>query len=166
MNKNDRRGLNISKNEMATLRKLDKKRNGAYFKIQYYGECNNKVRAAYKGCYNVTKITEISVRKGIKYNALKSVIEKKMEQGYSPSCREPWYYHIDKMLVKHKKEDKYYVALFPNKFGKAKTFYLLNGKRISREELQDMDIMQPAFWNNSDKPTMFTLALDKIINVY
>ena len=94
------------------------------------------------------------------------LFEKRMDLGYVPSNKESWYYHIDKILLKHRNADKYYIGAFPNINGKPDTQYMLNGKPISYQELQAMNIMQPAFWKHKDKPDFMTIGLDKIINVY
>ena len=163
--KNTRKELNLTKKQLETLKLLDAKRNGAYFKIQYYTDCNSKVSAAFKG-NNVTKLTTLSVRKGIDYSKMKSVIARRSSPNYIPSKNQPWFHHIDKMLLKHNKKDQYYVALYPN-YGRPTTMYLLNGMPISKLELQEKGIMQPSFWDKqSKKPEMITLGLDKIVNVY
>ena len=70
------------------------------------------------------------------------------------------------MLLKHNTKEQYYVALYPN-HGKPTTMYLLNGMPISKQELQEKGVMQPSFWKQqSEKPEMMTLGLDKIVNVY
>ena len=164
--KNTRVGLNLTKKQLETLKLLDAKRNGAYFRIQYYTDCNSKILAAFKGSYNVTKLTTMSVRKGIDYSKMKSVIAKRSLPDYVPSNRQPWYHHVDKMLLKHNTKNQYYIALFPN-YGTPTTMYMLNGMPISKQDLKKKGIMQPSFWSQqSEKPTMMTLGLDKIINVY
>ena len=148
------------------LNQLYSKHAGTYFKIQYYTDVNKQISACYKNQYNVTKLTTISIRIGISYDKTKRVINKRMAQGYIPSNRETFYYHLDKILLKHRKENKYYIAAFPNINGKPETQYLLNGKPISYQELKALNIMQPAFWKHKDKPDFMTIGLDKIINVY
>lgn len=156
----------INNKELEILNKLAKKQNGAYFRIQYMTDINSKVSARFKS-YNISKITEMSVRKGINYENLKSVIEEKQNLMYSKREYTPWYSHVDKMLLKSNKKDQYYVALFPNKFGTPKTIYMINGERIEKTQLKELGIMQPSYWNReSEKPKMITLGLDKIINVF
>lgn len=163
--KNTRTGLNLSTKEINTLNALDSKRNGAYFRIQYYTDCNSKISASWRG-HNVTKLTTMSVRKGVSYENLKTVIERRINGEYKPGTRELWYYHIDKMLCKHHTKEQYYVALFPNKYGHADTIYMLDGMPITKQKLQEMGVMQPSFWSKKEKPEMMTLGLDKIVNVY
>ena len=157
----------LTSKEMSNLKKLDQKKNGSYLKLQYLTDCNDKISAKYKGLYNVSKITTISARKGIKYENLKSVIDERNNPNYIPSTKQAWYHHIDTMLCKHNIKEQYYVCLFPNKFGKPKTIYLLNGLPIKKDELIQKGIMQPSFWTQKEnKPKMITLGLDKIIEVY
>ena len=150
---------------MNMLKKLDQKRNGAYFRLQYHKDCSEDIKSKFNGL-SVTKLTTISVRKGIDYNKMKSVIEERNKQGYVPLVKKSNYHYIDKMLLKHNTEDKYNVALFPN-HGKAHTLYFLNNKPVTKQELQEKGIMRESFWKKSGKkPKMITLGLDKITEVY
>lgn len=158
--------LGVPKKQQTILNKLYAKHPGTYFKIQYYTDVNKNVSARYKTQYNVTKLTTMSIRIGISYDKTRRVIEKRMNLGYVPSNRESWYYHIDKILLKHRNEDKYYIGAFPNINGKPDTQYLVNGKPISYQELKTMEIMQPAFWKKKEKPEFLTIGLDKIVTVY
>ena len=163
--KYNRKELKINNKEMQILKELDAKQNGSYFRIQYMTDINKKVSATFRG-HNVTKLTTMSVRKGISYDNLKSVKMSRME---NDTRREytPWYSHIDRMLLKHNTKDQYYVALYPNMFGKPKTIYMLDGMPISKQELQSRGVMQPSYWKQTEiTPTMITLGLDKIIQVY
>ena len=83
----------INNKELEILNKLAKKQNGAYFRIQYMTDINSKVSARFKS-YNISKITEMSVRKGINYENLKSVIEEKQNLMYSKREYTPWYSHV------------------------------------------------------------------------
>lgn len=169
--KNNYANLTMTTEEFNHLIALNKKRNGAYFTIQYYTDCNRQVAAAFKG-HNVTKLTTMSVRKGINYENLKAVKMKRLEQSQNPTQEQStpkkcWYSHIDTMLLKHNdKPNTYYVALFPNPLTKARTMYMFNGIVVSKEKLQQMGVMQPSFWKEKEKPLMITLGLDKIVNVY
>ena len=161
-------------NSLRILNKLSKIRNGAYFKIQYYTDLESHVRAEYKNQYTVTKLTQISVRKGINYENLKAVKQKRLAEamqngGIVESKRESYYNHLDSVLVQHKTSGKLYLQLFPNVNGHAQTQYYLNGKSISAEDLKDKDILRPSYWNRKDsgQPVLtFTLGLDKVTEVY
>ena len=91
--KYNRRNLKLTNKEMQILKELDKKQNGSYFKIQYMTDINNKVSAVFRG-HNVTKLTTMSVRKGIYYENLKSVKQARTENENIRSYT-PWYSHID-----------------------------------------------------------------------
>ena len=159
--------LNIRGDQKEILKKLYAKRNGAYFRISYVTDCNSKVAAIWKG-HNVSKITTMSVRKGISYEHVKAVIEKRaLNQGTQTSTyKGSWFHHIDKTLLKHNNKEAYYVALFPN-HGKKNTRWLFDGKEVTKEFLISNGIMQPSYWKAKEEPlVMFTLGLDKIIDVY
>lgn len=148
------------------LRKLNEKRNGAYFRLQYA----KTVDEVSKKCpgYVVTKVTTISVRKGVDYSKLKSVVERKSNGGVSAApARKPWYHHINKTLVKHNTKDEYYIQVFPNIFGKPHTQYFVNGKSVTLEELKNMGIMNNSFWNKKDtRPECLTIKVSNIIDIF
>lgn len=165
--------LNLSPKEIGILKQLDKIQNGSYFIIQYYTNCNSKVSAKYRGC-NVTKLTTMSVRKGIDYRATKAAIAKKSIANSTNNSsnlqqqKSAWFVHVEdsKVLLKHAIKDQYYLALYPNKFGKAETQYFVNGVPKTKEELIAMQIMQPSYWTNKEKSCDFlTLGLDKVYKV-
>lgn len=159
--------MGITGKQVKVLKELDKIRNGSYFVIQYYTDCNSKVAAAYKN-YNVTKLTTMSVRKGVDYNKTKAALLKRGENPIATPTRPQWYYHVagSKCLLRHASKNQYYIALFPNKFGKATTQYFLNGTPITKEELMQKGIMQPSYWTNKEKEcTFLTLGLEKIYKI-
>lgn len=150
-----------------TLKRIETKKNGAYFKIQYTSDLSSKIAASHKG-NKVTKITTVSVRKGINYSHMKSVQAKRNSADYVPSTRQSWYHKVEghTALLKHNSKEQYYVALFPNINGRPTSQFFLNGKPISAEELKNRGVMQPSYWNNNSKPEMITLALENVINVF
>lgn len=155
----------FSKTEQDILNKIYSKKNGTYFKIQYYTDINDKVSAYYRDRYNVTKLTTISIRKGIDYNKTKKVQNRRKGKEYTP--KNTFFYHIDKTLLKNKKEDKYYIGAFLNIYGKPNTLYMVNGRKVTYEQLKEMGIMQPSFWGKKgEKPDFITIGLDKITEVY
>lgn len=159
--------LNIRGDQKEILKKIYSKRNGAFFRIAYTTDCNSKVAAAWKG-HNVSKITTMSVRKGIDYSNVKAVIERRArgEGANASTYKGSWFHHIDKTLLKHNNKESYYVALFPN-HGKKNTRWLFDGMEVTKEFLISNGIMQPSFWATKSEPlVMFTLGLDKIIDVY
>ena len=164
--------LNIREEQKEILRRLYAKRNGAFFKISFetfYGynekDMSKGVSAAWKG-HVVSKITRTSVRKGINYNNVKAVIEKRAKQeGLQSSVYRPsFYHHIDRTLLKHNEKETYYIALFPNK-GRARCSYKLDGRPISKEKLIELGVMQPSFWKNKESKIMFTPKLENIISI-
>ena len=163
--------LNITEKQKKILEKLYAKKNGAFFNISfetYYGykepNMNAGVSAAWKG-HVVSKTTVTSVRKGIDYNNVKAVKEKRAREGYIPTVKKSNKHYLDKTLLKNNDEEKYFVALFPNK-GKPQTTYKLDGRPITKEKLIELGVMQPSFWKSKSQQPMFTVGLDKIIDVH
>ena len=164
--------LPITAREKEILKKIYAKRNGTWFKLSYETyyentpEKKNGVSAAWKG-HTVSKTTVTSARKGIDYNNVKEVKEKRAREGYTPSQEASNKHYIDKTLLKSNDKNEFFIALFPNK-GKPSCTYKLDGKPISKEKLIELGVMQPSFWKskNGKKPPMYTLGLDKIIDIY
>ena len=148
--------LKLSRHELNILKKLNARKNGTYFCICFETDLNRYLRAGAKG-YNVKKLTITSARKGIDRRSMAGYQEKE-------ATRAPWYHHIDKMLVKHNTQDKYYVQLFPNK-GKPEVRYQVNGRDVSKEELKEMDILIPSYFNKTIDD-MYMIELKNILDVY
>lgn len=138
------------------LKKLNNKRNGAYFKIQYCTSCARDIKSSERN-NTVMKITEMSVRKGINYKNTKGYKEVDNHRG-------SYYNHIDNMILE--KNGKYYLMLYPNKFGKPNSRMYLNGEVISREELRDRGIMRDSYWKEKSRAEVITIGIDKIVNVW
>lgn len=154
------RRIRLSDKNWEILNKLDQKRNGAYFKVKLKSNLRNKVKASQRN-NEVIKITDMSVRKGIKRNNTK--IYKDMQQNYRISTRSPRFKFLTNTLLKSVKEDKYYIALYPN-HGKPKSKYFLNGREVSKNELRD--IMIPSFFTQKElTQDIISPSIDTIIEV-
>ena len=160
----DDNNIKVSQNLFENLLKIYNKQPGSYFSIIFENNLKKYVSRPLQDKYTVTKMTKMSVRALIDYNNLQSTINKRMEQGYTPSMRTPWFHHIDKLLLKHNKEDKFYVMLFPNN-GKTHSVYRVNGDVKTKEELKNMGIMINSYWKE-EKHEVFTEHLENIYEVF
>lgn len=161
----------------ALLKELNKKKNGAWFKIEWTTDLNGKLCAAAKREGRVvTKKVSTTVRKGIRYANMSSVRKRLISEGkfhVDPKTGEThvfsealsWGEWVDgsDVLIKHK--DQYYVRLYtsPNK---PKVQYFLDGIAIAAEELKKLELLQPAYWNRENVEECMTLKIDSVSRIY
>ena len=159
------------------LKELDKRRNGAWFKIEWTTDLNGKLCAAAKReGHVVTKNVSTTVRKGIRYANMASVRQRLISEGkflVDPKTGETyvfpeklsWGEWVDgsDVLIKHK--DQYYVRLYtsPNK---PIVNYFLDGVHISAQELKNKGLLQPAYWNRENVEECMTLKVDNVVKIY
>lgn len=143
--------------EQEVMKALSKIQNGAFFKMSYVSDCSDKVLAAYKTHYNVIKIISSSYRKGIDYKHTKRYVAPIQE-------RKSWFEHVDKTVIRHKTNGNKYLMVFKNPMGKPNVRYFVNSKQVSRQELEEMGIMQPSFFKPSDSDVL-TIRMSNIISI-
>lgn len=159
------------------LKKLNSKKNGAWFKIEWTTDLNGKLCAAAKReGHVVTKEVSTTVRKGIHYANMASVRERLISEGkflVDPKTGEThvipdklsWGEWVDgsNILIKHK--DQYYVRLYtsPNK---PRIQYFLDGIAITAKELKNKGLLQPAYWNRDNVDECMTLKIDNVDKIY
>lgn len=167
------KGIKLTDKQLKVVKMLDKIPNGRNCTVVYKSDCTKHLKAAYSHSgYIVTKLSTIPIQKGIDYSNKKSVQDKRadqIEKYGSIITREPFYEKIDNNVAKHKKAEKYY-ALFglnTNSNAKSVVSFELNGKTISKEDLQNMGILRDSFWKSTaERPAIMTLELDNIIAVF
>lgn len=159
------------------LKELSKKKNGAWFKIQWTTDLNGKLCAAAKReGHVVTKQVSTTVRKGIRYANMASVRQRLISEGkflVDPETGEThvfpeklswgeWVEGSD-VLIKHK--EQYYVRLYtsPNK---PIVNYFLDGVSIAAQELKDKGLLQPAYWTRENVEECMTLKVDSVNKIY
>ena len=159
------------------VKKLNEKKNGTWFKIEWKSDLNSKLCAAAKRSgHVVTKEVSTTVRKGIRYANMASVRKKLISQGkflVDPETGEThvfpeklsWGEWVDgsEVLIKHK--EQYYVRLYtsPNK---PKVKYYLDGMEISKQNLQKLGLLQPAYWSRENVDECLTLKVDNVCAIY
>jgi hypothetical protein len=168
------------------IKNLEGKKNGSYFNMTWYSEV--PVKANFKNIYKIMKVSTGTVRKGINYSNLKSVKQRK--EAFEVALKaEPWKFtqqDIDKhlhvgalpwgnwmqgyknVLIEHiNKQNQYkvYLRLYssPNK---TLTNYLINGKPVTKEQLQKMDVVLNSYWDKKESLDCFNVAIDHIVNIF
>lgn len=157
---------------------LSKQRNGTFVSVTWCSDLKNSVRSAQRSAYKVEKLCSGTFMKGSQYSKRKRVIDKKTEDGDAyidpdtgtekMAMRESFYEAIpgyDYRLFGQGKKDssKKYLLLYPCAHCKSRVKYYVNNKPVTKEELEEMDIMQPSYWKKSDIPLLhMTINLDNI----
>lgn len=161
----EKQGIHLNIVEKRNLEKLNKIPNGRNFKCIYQKDLSDEVYKEFKGLYRIIKISEMSIRKGINYENLKSTKEKRA-QGDTRKDGVFFAHHINQTLMKHNTKDIYYIQAYQNSNGcsKAKTYYKVNGVVKTPQEMQTMKILKASAFSKSH-PEVFTLKLSDIIDV-
>ena len=159
------------------VKKLNEKKNGAWFKVEWSSDLGSKLCASAKreGVI-VTKNVSTTVRKGIRYANMASVRKRLISEGkflVDPKTGEThvfpeklswgeWVEGSD-ILIRHK--GQYYVRLYtsPNK---PHVQYFLNGSAISADELKKRNVLQPAYWNREEANECLTLKVFSVNKIY
>lgn len=149
------------------IAKLATKKNGQFFKASYVSDLPMTAAAKRNGVIAL-KYTTGTFRKGLNYNNLKSVQQKRMD-GTLPSTPEKlpwgsWDARWPGLVIEHK--DKLYVRFYssPNR---PKSTYYLNGKPISKEELMALGVVQNSYWKKGDTaPDCITVNIANIQEIF
>lgn len=117
-----------------------------------------KTRKGVQG--KVEKVTSMSIRAGVDYDAMK-VVKEKRESGELPAENAglPWGQWVAfPYLIAHK--DKHYLRLYPNGNGKIETQYFLNGSPATMEEISSYVLASEL--PKGEKPDCITVSLENI----
>lgn len=151
--------------------KLSTKRNGQFFKMSWCTDVKLTSKAASEG-HVVLKYTVSTVRKGIRYGNMKKVKEKVQNNPNYVQTHElswgSWKPGYEGLIIEHtNKEGKYkeYVRLYstPNK---PKTYYLLDNKPISKENLMATGYVRPSYWNSTEPSECYTISIANIQSIW
>lgn len=160
------------------LNKLYVKRNGQFFKMRWCTNLDRYICASAKKSGNiVTKEVVSTVRKGVNYANIKRVQEKLIQKGQfqiDPISGEievlpdglKWGQYVnglEGLIIQH--NNNHYVRLYttPNR---SKVKYFLNGYEITKEELQEKQILINSYWTRENIEDVMTLRVDSIQEVY
>lgn len=151
----------------AIINKLYEKKNGSFFKVRYSSDLPLTAEAKRNGI-TAYKISEATVRKGVKYVNMKSV-QAKVEAGYQLTHQLPWgNWHPDYegLVIQHKDVDYIRFATSPNK---NKSIYILNGEAVSYETLKNSGYIQKSWLvkaESGEKAEVLTIKADNIMHIF
>ena len=143
---------------------------GRFFRMSYKSEL--PVKAAFKKQgISITKITDTTVRTGIKYENITKVKEYKSSHEPSSIVRTNNYVWIYANRLKHNTSTgKDYFVVAPMKNSHSKSTYVIKdaaGERVISFEELDKTLVQDSYWKSSEgfPPVIRTISLDNIICV-
>lgn len=152
--------------------KLNKIRNGCFFAINYMTEVPLNATSKALG-YRAYKVTRKIVRKGVSYNKMASVIQRKTESPVRKEYKNPYEAVIPNTLYHHTDKDKYYLQVANSKKGQNIQSYFVvydsSGATVLQgdaEEMQKAYFAIPSYWNKSgEKPEVQKIAIENIMNL-
>jgi len=151
--------MELNKFEALLAQKTIKK--GCFTSIIWQSDVD--LRAAYKGTYDIKKVTKGVARIGVNYGHIRAI----KESGVTPQSLPygEWKEGEENIIIEH--NGKYQVRLTTtgNSKHRGKTAYYLNGKPIEKEALESMDIVVPSYWNRSHSGPVFNVKLENILQV-
>lgn len=121
------------------------------------------VRAAYKGQYKVTKVTQGTVRFGVNYDAM-GAVKAKRATGELPEVNRglPWgRWKMYPYTITHKGRDYIRVALDKN--NKLTSAYFINGQPATKEQV--MNICTKAAFSDGSTPDILTICTENVISI-
>ena len=169
--------------EAVVLNRLKEIPNGRFFKMTWKSEI--PVYKKYADVYEITKITTSTVRKGIRYTntkAYKTKLYRRMLEECSGTSfitplefnkkynnELPWGHYregYENVIIDHTNkagEFNSYLRLYltPNK---PEVKYYINGKEVSKNELQALNIVSNSYWEReSVKDGVFNIKIKNIL---
>lgn len=171
--------------ESVVLNRLKEIPNGSFFKMIWRSEI--PVYSKYADVYEVTKVTTSTVRKGIRYTntkAYKTKLYRRMMEECSGTSfmtpldfnkkynnELPWGHYrkgYENVIIDHTNkagEFNSYLRLYltPNK---PEAKYYINGKEVSKQELQAKGIIKDSYWDkDSVKDGVFNVKIKNILYI-
>lgn len=148
-------------------------RGGAIARIAYMTQVPLKAEFRKQG-YELTKVVETSVRCGVDYNRIASVIARKSASDYAPSTRKNNYEWIIKNRVKHNtntEKDYIVVATLPTGHH-TRVKYILGGTSVGSIDMGDSidvhfkDFVIDSYFRKSvEVSEIKTIAFDNILMI-
>ena len=137
------------------------KKKGTFVKIKYRKTLPSL--KAYKGIYEITKVSEVIVRFGVEYENIGAVREARL-QGALPMENHglPWgEWVIPGYFIRHK--GAYYLRCTLVNGNHAESRYFVNGEPADPAHARIL--CQASAFKSNDKQTVFTINVDNIISI-
>ena len=149
-------------------KELAKRRKGTLLSVEYKTKPTLNAQAKASGV-QVEKITSTVARFGVNYSNIKAVKEQReldKQNGVIRQQKTIWWNLIDNNTIKeHKENGNKYLTLTTSKIAKPKVKYLLNGKEITKEQLQEKNVVINSYWNEKEPLQQYDVNIENIIKI-
>lgn len=155
-------------NKQKLLQELQTRQKGSLVRIKYKSS-PTLAAVAKKAGYVVEKTTETTVRFGVRYSNIQTVKTRRAQDTMlGLERKEPtlwWKWEIPQILKQHLSKDERYltVATVPKGHNTVST-YFVNGVKTSTEDLKNMGLLIPSYWNK-ETPATYDININNIIEI-
>lgn len=149
---------------------LSKKHKGQLIRIKYR-TCPKLTASAEKMGFSVIKIAETTVRWGVNYGHIASVIAKKAKETSGTSVYKPWWHwSVPNVIQQHNTKGTEYLAVYTipkNSNPKVRYIVSYNGteEEVSRQDLQNRNLLPNSYWNKTEDPIMLSINIENILSI-
>ena len=148
--------------EFETLVEQKVIKNGCFTSIKWQSDVD--LKASFKGVYDAKKVSEGVARLGVNYGHIAQVKERGKEPQSLPYGS--WHEGKENLIIDHNGGYQLRMAKTGNNKQKPKTIYLLDGKEISKEQLVEMGIAVPSYWNKGGiESPVFNVKLENVMRI-
>lgn len=149
-------------------KELAKRRKGTLLSIEYKSIPTLTAQAKKSGT-KLEKYTKTVARFGVNYSNIKAVKEQReldKQNGIVRQQKTIWWNLIDNNTIKeHKENGNKYLTLTTSKLAKPKVKYMLNGKEITKEQLQQSGLVVNSYFTEKEPLQQYDVNIDNIINI-
>lgn len=149
-------------------KELAKRRKGTLISVEYKSSPTLNAQAKASGI-KVEKITKTVARFGVNYSNIKAVKEQReldKQNGIVRQQKTIWWNWLDNGTIKeHNTNGNKYLTLTTSKIAKPKVKYLLNGKEITKEQLQEQNVIINSYWNEKEPIQQYDVNIDNLIKI-
>lgn len=136
---------------------INKITKGQFFKVEFKSE--PKLAAAHKDKVLI-KYTKV-VARNVNYGNMKAHKDTEIQSLKGLE----WVPNTNGLILKKVGEEQYYLRLntVPNQ--KPTVKWVLDGKEVSKEYLQENGILQPSYWNRKTTTDTFNVKLENVLSI-
>ncbi|MBP3708303.1 MAG: hypothetical protein J6J36_06825 [Clostridia bacterium] len=150
------------------LQELKTRKKGTIISIEY--KSNPTLNAvAKKSGILLEKYTITTGRFGVNYSNIKAVKEQRELDKQNGVVRQPktiWWNWLENNTIKeHTTNGNKYLTITTSKLAKPKVKYVLNGKEISKEDLQKQNIVINSYWSEKEPIQQYDININNIISI-
>ena len=149
-------------------KELAKRHKGTLLSIEYKSTPTLTAQAKRDGT-KLEKYTKTTARFGVNYSNIKAVKEQReldKQNGIVRQQKTIWWNLIDNNTIKvHKENGNKYLTLTTSKLAKPKVKYMLNGKEITKDELQKSGLVVNSYFTEKEPIQQYDINIDNIISI-